>query len=592
MRKTMLGILLFVGLFMLCLDSPSAATVTGYVNISDLLIASSENQDKPGNSCTYKVNGAFSNIYTAPGKLHCLDAGEKVDILNYTEIIPSTITSCKSGFYYVNHTLSNGKSYKGYVCADHIKTSIDTSKYVSEFSNAGIPEIYYEKLAVLKDMHPNWKFRGFNTGLNWEDAITAESVVGISAIQSTNPLYLSKAPDSYDANTGIYQPFQNEKGGWYYANKATVAYYIDPRNFFDEKTVFMFENLGYNPSYQTQSVIESILSNTDLQQYAGHFIGAATYNGNNVSPVMLAARSRQEVVLSGGSLSQSATGNNGAYSGYYNFYNIGANSSCAIPIECGLAYAKNNNWSSPEIAIKEGAVFLARKYINVGQNTLYFQKWNVTSNPYGNYSHQYMTNIQAPFSEAKSSYSAYSKIDGVLDSELEFIIPVYDNMPESAATLPTTVEIDDSGNTNVNINKAISGAGYTVNGSYITGVNINTTAVDMIGKIKATDSSITASINHQGNNVIGNEILGTSDILTVSNGKETSTFRIVIYGDTNGDGKATAVDYVKIKNYIMKSSGLDSYYKEAADVNHDGKITSVDYVKVKNYILGNSKALN
>ena len=66
-----------------------------------------------------------------------------------------------------------------------------------------------------------------------------------------------------------------------------------------------------------------------------------------------------------------------------------------------------------------------------------------------------------------------------------------------------------------------------------------------------------------------------------------SGFFPVLYGDINGDGKITAVDYVAIKNYIMKRTNLDSVYKEAADVDKSGGITAVDYVRVKNNIMGN-----
>ena len=60
----------------------------------------------------------------------------------------------------------------------------------------------------------------------------------------------------------------------------------------------------------------------------------------------------------------------------------------------------------------------------------------------------------------------------------------------------------------------------------------------------------------------------------------------VVKGDTNGDGKSSAGDYVLIKNYIMKSTGLEkSEEKSAADVNGDGKVSAGDYVLIKNYIM-------
>ena len=67
------------------------------------------------------------------------------------------------------------------------------------------------------------------------------------------------------------------------------------------------------------------------------------------------------------------------------------------------------------------------------------------------------------------------------------------------------------------------------------------------------------------------------------------TYTIVVLGDVNCDGKVKATDYMKIKNYIMGTSKLDTYQKLAADVNLDGNIKATDYMKIKNYIMGVSK---
>ena len=80
--------------------------------------------------------------------------------------------------------------------------------------------------------------------------------------------------------------------------------------------------------------------------------------------------------------------------------------------------------------------------------------------------------------------------------------------------------------------------------------------------------------------------VGTGDTVTIGNGVTSGKYRVVVKGDANGDGRISAVDYVKIKNYIMSSSSLSGSYKEAADVNKDGRISAVDYVKIKNYIMG------
>jgi hypothetical protein len=62
---------------------------------------------------------------------------------------------------------------------------------------------------------------------------------------------------------------------------------------------------------------------------------------------------------------------------------------------------------------------------------------------------------------------------------------------------------------------------------------------------------------------------------------------IAVKGDPNKDGKISALDYVRVKNHILKKININNdkaaFY--AADANGDGKISALDYVKIKNIIL-------
>lgn len=91
-------------------------------------------------------------------------------------------------------------------------------------------------------------------------------------------------------------------------------------------------------------------------------------------------------------------------------------------------------WTSPKKAIVGGAKFIGSQYIHASQYTSYLKKFNVASN--NMYTHQYMGNLRAPWSEAKTSYNAYSKA-GILESAFTFSIPIYNNMNDSYA-LPGT----------------------------------------------------------------------------------------------------------------------------------------------------------
>ena len=70
--------------------------------------------------------------------------------------------------------------------------------------------------------------------------------------------------------------------------------------------------------------------------------------------------------------------------------------------------------------------------------------------------------------------------------------------------------------------------------------------------------------------------------------KDGKQYTAIMLGDVNGDGKVKAIDYMKIKNYIMETASLNTPEKLAADVNEDGNIKAVDYMKIKNYIMGTS----
>lgn len=85
-------------------------------------------------------------------------------------------------------------------------------------------------------------------------------------------------------------------------------------------------------------------------------------------------------------------------------------------------------WTTPKKAIVGGAKFIGQSYIHNKQYTSYLKKFNVVGNNL--YTHQYMGNIRAPWSEAKTSYNAYSNA-GILNASLVFSIPIYNNMNDT-----------------------------------------------------------------------------------------------------------------------------------------------------------------
>ena len=143
------------------------------------------------------------------------------------------------------------------------------------------------------------------------------------------------------------------------------------------------------------------------------------------------------------------------YEGYYNFFNIGSVPDPSVENGALINGARYAMWgSSPDLqtideseealmlpwdniedAITGGALWIAQGYIDVGQDTLYFQKFDVISNNDGLYSHQYAQNISMAYSEGQRYYRSYS-LSGMIDQPFEFIVPVYSNLPASYGELP------------------------------------------------------------------------------------------------------------------------------------------------------------
>ena len=132
---------------------------------------------------------------------------------------------------------------------------------------------------------------------------------------------------------------------------------------------------------------------------------------------------------------------NKSLKGIYNFYNIGAYGSNPVirGVVAAAGFVDNNDgtpWNTRAKAIKYGASFIANGYINQGQDTMYYQKFNTGPNATTNrYTHQYMTNILAPASESLTTYESYNSLN-ILNNAYVFKIPVYNSMPTEFTTHP------------------------------------------------------------------------------------------------------------------------------------------------------------
>ena len=178
---------------------------------------------------------------------------------------------------------------------EDIEMHIDESKYPG----------YKKRLVELKKANPNWKFTLYYTGIQWNTAIYNETkgLHSRSLVQGKTGEWLCE-----QCGTKVY-----DAGGWMCASEKAVAYLMDSRNYLNEKYIFQFEELSYNPETYTIEGIEKVLNGTFMYQnnireyyknnefenitFAKAIMNAA--NSSGVSPYYLAARIRQEIGVNG-----------------------------------------------------------------------------------------------------------------------------------------------------------------------------------------------------------------------------------------------------------------------------------------------------
>ena len=305
----------------------------------------------------------------------------------------------------------------------------EKQKYV-EYNGKNINESKYPKykelIDELKEKHPNWTFTLFYTKLDWNEVIQNEG----HSDDRKNPLNLipdsSKYPDDWKCEIDGDKKFDN--GTWLCASHKAIEHQMNPINILNEENIFQFLQLKYVEGAQTIEGIKEITEDTFLE---GENIANALIDAGkkaDLVPYFIASRLIQEQGRSGTILSKGYEYNDKII---YNPFNINAtgNSSEEI-IENAVRYAYAQGWDSLEEGLIGGVEFVKNGYINKGQDTLYLQKFDIVKIDGQIYTNQYMQNLLAPESEASQMLEIY-KSSNTVDSNLNFIIPLYENMPNS-----------------------------------------------------------------------------------------------------------------------------------------------------------------
>ena len=535
-RQICFGTLFFIAVFFLCFFLPFSVSAAdkGYVNASDLNV-----RTKPSTSGS-KIVGTLS--------------------YEYVTIQGSTKDASGNLWYKITY---DGKTC--YIFGDYVTIAEDDTQSGSEKKTvpvvsspssygsykeqlASFPKSYQSLIAAIHKEYPNYIFEANNIDITYDEVVYEQTLDHrkIVSLDYDGVSWRSLSPSCYNAKTKTWSTFS---GNWTDAGIDVIEYYVDPRNFLSTRNMYIFAKQTYTGS-ESVSGVETITKDSFLSGTYKDSTGTHKYidtimqvaKESKVSPYVIAATLRQEQPTSGDSPLIDGS------KGYYNFFNFGASGSDVVGN--GIAYAKKQGWNTVYKSILGGAKSYYNGYLKYGQDTYYYKDFNVINL---DFDHQY---AQGAYDQIGSGAFLRTALSGNKDASLVLRIPVYLEMPDSPPGYPP-----ETGKLN---------ARYDKDGNVIPRVKT------MVGKASGTTGTPSPASS-------GTET--TTETGKTGSGSKKSSAKYKP-GDANGDGKITALDYITIKNHLMKKKVITNQAKLlAADANSDGRVSALDYVKVKKKIL-------
>ncbi|MBQ6632768.1 MAG: SH3 domain-containing protein [Ruminococcus sp.] len=502
---------------------------------------------------------------------------------------------CSSAYITITGTASGSSSSSS--SSSGSSSSSSSTDFESYLTAQGFPESYKPYLRTLHALHPNWKFTAQKLGIDWSTAVAEECVLGRNLIYDSAPAsWKSMERGAYNYEEGYWYGLD----GWYWqaASKEIIMHYLDPRNFLNDTYIFMFENQSYNPSYQTEAGVKKILAGSFMsgnytcpdtgvtKSYSSTFMEAAKKSG--VSPYHLASRCLNEQGTNG---APQSLGTVPGYKGYFNFFDVMAYATSTMDAQAmGAKYASTYDpslmlpWTNQYKSIMGGSIFVGSGYITKGQNTLYLQKFDMVDGGNGYYYHQYMTCLTGQATEAVALKNAYS--DDIKAGAMEFLIPIYNNMPSSACQKPDGSGSSDSSLKTLKLIGATISPAFNKNTlNYTATLPAGTTQTEVyaISTVDAADvtgyGKVSVKTGKNVLHVICTAENGTSTVYTITV-TVASAASATVKGDVNGDGKLNVTDALLIMRYTAGRSKLNSTQLSRADYSGDKKVTVTDAVMI------------
>lgn len=487
--------------------------------------------------------------------------------------------------------LKSGKVINGYIknVSDWIVLADYNTDLSFENQLANFPTTYHAGLRALHNKYPNWVFVPDNVNMEFYTA-TALQGEGMRKQVSLNdhPVsWRSMGKGVYDWST---EKWIDNNAGYTGASREIIEYYMDPRNFLDDSGIFMFLQQSYGNGQYTEAGLKKVVNETFLAtaEYINIIMRAGEQSG--VSPYIIASKIIQEQGTKGES--SLISGTYSGYTGYYNYFNFKASGSTdAEVIKNGLQYAKEQGWNTPEKAIVGGAKKYATDYIELGQDTYYYQDFNVHFKDY--LWHQYAQAVHDAYSKGSNLNEVYTAFT---DAQLVFRIPVYKSMPGTICRMPVSNSSLNNYYFETIYANGLTPSFYRYTYKYDLAVAGDTVIALSIPK------NATVVSNSEFNLTKGNN---TVDLIVKSQTGYTNSYTITVYasnacklrtsfskadtvkkGDIDGDNNITINDIGRIRQHLLKKYLIDNATAAAADIDNDGNITINDIGRIRQHLLG------
>lgn len=260
------------------------------------------------------VGATSLNVRSGPGTTYPVSGkltyGAAVSVVSET-------TGSDGKVWYQIHFAKNGVQATGYVRSDYIKfptTYQSDENFERYLTNQGFPESYKAGLRQIHAEYPNWIFTAQHTNLDWKEVIDNESVVGRNLVPGNSPSsWKSTAAGAYNWETGTWPSF--DSGSWVAASEDIISYYMDPRNFLNEKYLFQFLIHKYNSNIHTIDGIKNMVEGTFLDNTVDVSGSQSSTNSGSIPSVSQGPGASADGPGTGGQSSGSGASGNGGPTG-------------------------------------------------------------------------------------------------------------------------------------------------------------------------------------------------------------------------------------------------------------------------------------